>query len=66
VEAVARGAAARTCEIQHSCRLAMPVTLSCTISLARPESTTKRTPSMVTDVSAMFVDRMHLLERAQL
>jgi hypothetical protein len=34
--------------------------------LARPESTTKRTPSMVTDVSAMFVDRMHLLERAQL
>lgn len=31
------------------------------IGVTVPESTTKRTPSMVTDVSAMFVAMMHFL-----
>ena len=31
------------------------------MSLTLPESTTKRTPSMVTEVSAMFVDTIHFL-----
>ena len=33
---------------------------SCCISLCRPLSQTKRTPSIVTDVSATLVDKTHL------
>lgn len=46
--------------IHCSCRLPPPISVMWVISLAFPESTTKRTPDIVTDVSAMFVERMHL------
>lgn len=43
-----------------TCREPPPLDTSCSISLARPLSATKRMPSMVTDVSAMLVDITHL------
>ncbi len=47
--------------IQNSCSLCILHLGSKLISFTFPESTTNLTPSIVTDVSAMFVETMHFL-----
>ena len=47
--------------IQNSCRRCILYLGSKLISFTLPESTINRTPSIVTDVSAMLVDTMHFL-----
>jgi len=52
--------AAEACEMRAVTRRCMPVPGSNIERRASPESTTTRTPSMVSEVSAMFVDRITL------